>query len=125
VKRGNRKPPPEWIVRVRWTRDHWLELHGSARWNLRLFQSAPHAASFALRLAESGARVEWTAWAVDPSRVAGPREDLEPLADWLDRHPSAATEREEFFRGDPNAGPRRRSSRPLSRPDFPRKVSPE
>jgi hypothetical protein len=85
VKRGTRKPPPEWIIRVRWTRGHWEEHHGSARWNARLFQSPKSAARFALRLGDTGARVEWTCWKVDPRRVAGPREDLEPLAAWLER----------------------------------------
>jgi hypothetical protein len=78
-------PPPEWVVRIRWTRDHWAKEGNSPRWNLRLFQSAPHAAAWALKMAESGARVEWTCWKVDQSRRVGPREDLEPLLDYLER----------------------------------------
>lgn len=83
--RGGRPAPPESVLRVRWTRDHWqLRRSTSQRWNTRMFTDHTHAARFALKLARSGARVEWTRWAVEPNGSSEPSEDLDALLELLD-----------------------------------------
>ena len=80
----NETPPlPEWVLRVRWTRDGWTTATGRQRWRTKFHAHSSGAVLAALRLADSGARVEWCWLKVSPAESVQPSEDLGELLDYL------------------------------------------